>query len=140
MMPKVVLDTNVYISAIVSGGKPEEIRKLARIRTISVLISEAIVKEIAEALRRKFNWQNWQISQALDEIRELATLVIPGEVISVIKEDDADNRILECALEGKAQYIVSGDEHHLIPLKVYQGIRILSPADFIKIISPQGKS
>ena len=140
MMPKVVLDTNVYISAIVFGGKPEEIRKLSREGKISLLISEAILKEIAEALRRKFNWQNWQISQAIDEIRELATLVIPGEVISVIKEDDADNRILECALEGKAQYIVSGDEHHLLPLKEYQGIKILSPTDFLNIVSFQGKS
>lgn len=139
-MPKVVLDTNVYISAIVFGGKPEEIRKLSREGKISLLISEAILKEIAEALRRKFNWQNWQISQAIDEIRELATLVIPGEVISVIKEDDADNRILECALEGKAQYIVSGDEHHLLPLKEYQGIKILSPTDFLNIVSFQGKS
>jgi len=140
LMPKVVLDTNVYISAIVFGGKPEEIRKLSREGKISLLISEAILKEIAEALRRKFNWQNWQISQAIDEIRELATLVIPGEVISVIKEDDADNRILECALEGKAQYIVSGDEHHLLPLKEYQGIKILSPTDFLNIVSFQGKS
>jgi len=135
LMPKVVLDTNVYISAIVFGGKPGEIRELSRKGKINILISEAILKEIAEILRRKFNWQNWQISQAIDEIREFATLVIPGELISVIKEDDADNRVLECALEGEAQYIVSGDEHHLLPLREYQDIKILSPADFLNVIS-----
>lgn len=133
-MQKVVLDTNVYISAILFGGKPEEIRKLSKEKKIEILISEAILKEIAEALRRKFKWQSWQISQAIDEIRGFVTLVVPQQTISVIKEDDPDNRVLECAIEGKAQYIVSGNEHHLLPLKEYQGIRILSPAEFLEIL------
>jgi len=131
VIPTVVLDTNVYISAVLFGGKPEEIVKRSREGELNLVISEAILKEIAEILRRKFNWQNWQISETLDEIRGFATLVIPHKAISVIKEDAADNRILECALEGKAGYIVSGDEHHLLPLKEYQGIKILSATAFL---------
>ena len=132
-MPKVVLDTNVYISAILFGGKPEVIRKLLREGKIEVLVSEAIILEIAEVLRRKFDWDSWQISQVIDEIRAITTLVVPRESIFLIR-DDADNRILECAFEGNAQYIISGDKHHLLPLKEYEGIKILTPGEFLRLL------
>jgi predicted nucleic acid-binding protein len=51
----------------------------------------------------------------------------------VIKENDDDNRILECAIEGRVQYLISGDRKHLLPLKEYQGAKILSPAEFLKL-------
>jgi len=129
---KVVLDTNVYISAILFGRKPEEIRKLSQKGKIELLVSEAIIAEVAGVLRKKFDWESWQISQVIDEIREIAILVIPHQTLSVIKEDKDDNRILECAVEGKAYYIISGDKRHLLPLKEYQGIKILSPAEFLR--------
>ena len=129
---RVVLDTNVYISAILFGGTPEKIRKLSKERKIELLISEAIIAEVAEVLRKKFNWESWQISQIINDIRETATLVIPYQTLSVVKKDEDDNRILECGVEGKAQYIISGDKRHLLSLKQYQGIKILSPANFLK--------
>jgi len=129
---KVVLDTNIYISAILFGRKPEEIRKLSQEGKIELLVSEAIIAEVAEVLRKKFDWESWQISQVIDEIRETAILVIPRQTLSVIKKDEDDNRILECAVEGKAHYIISGDKRHLLPLKEYQGIKILSPAEFLR--------
>jgi len=128
---KVVLDTNIYISAILFGGNPERIRKLSKEKELEILISEAIIAEIAEVLRKKFNWKSWQISQIIDEIRESATLIIPNQTLSITKKDEDDNRILECAVEGKVQYIVSGDKQHLLPLKEYQGVKILSPAEFL---------
>jgi len=129
---RVVLDTNVYISAILFGGTPEKIRKLSKERKIELLISEAIIAEVAEVLRKKFNWESWQISQIINDIRKTATLVIPHQTLSVVKKDEDDNRILECGVEGKAQYIISGDKRHLLSLKQYQGIKILSPANFLK--------
>ena len=135
---KAVLDTNVYISAILFGGKPERIRKLSKEGKIEILISEAIIAEIAEVLRKTFDWGNLQISQTINEIREITTLVTPRQTLSIIKKDEDDNRILECAAEGKAGYIVSGDKHILL-LKEYQGIKILSPAQFLRVIS-QGRS
>ncbi|MCJ7666378.1 MAG: putative toxin-antitoxin system toxin component, PIN family [Actinobacteria bacterium] len=128
---KVVLDTNIYISAILFGGNPERIRKLSKEKKLEILISEAIIAEVAEVLRKKFNWKSWQISQIIDEIRETATLIIPNQTLSMTKNDEDDNRILECAVEGKVQYIVSGDKQHLLPLKEYQGVKILSPAEFL---------
>jgi len=59
----------------------------------------------------------------------------PTQRVDVIKEKEDDDRILECALEGKAQYVISGDKRHLLPLKEYQGIRILPPTEFLKVIS-----
>ncbi len=127
---KVVLDTNIYISAILFGRKPEEIRKLSQEGKIELLVSEAIIAEVAEVLRKKFDWESWQISQVIDEIRETTTLVIPNQTLSVIKKDENDNRVLECAVEGEAHYILSGDKRHLLPLKEYQGIKILSKLSF----------
>jgi len=131
---KVVLDTNIYISAILFGGNPERIRKLSKEKELEILISEAIIAEIAEVLRKKFNWESWQISQIIDEIRESATLIIPSQTLSITKGDEDDNRILECAVEGKVQYIVSGDKQHLLPLKEYQGVKILSPSEFLILL------
>jgi len=133
-MLKAVLDTNIYISAILFGGNPERIRRLSKEGKVEILISEAIIGEIAEVLRRKFNWQSWQISQVIDEIRGFTTLVVPKRTISQIKEDEADNRVLECAVEGGAQYIVSGDKRHLLSLREYQGIRIVKVEEFLKVV------
>jgi putative PIN family toxin of toxin-antitoxin system len=132
-MIKAVADTNVYISAIVFGGKSEAVRKLAVEGNVELLISESILAEIAGVLKRKFHWLDWQISEAMRDIRAITTLITPAFTLSVIKEDEPDNRVLECAVEGHAGYIVSGDEHHLQPLKAYKGIPILSPAQFLKL-------
>ena len=131
-MLRVVLDTNIYISAILFDGKPEDIIKLVREGIVEVLISEAIILEIAEVLRRKFGWESWQISRVIDDIRETATLTIPQQIISLLEDDD-DNRVLECAVEGGADYIITGDKRHLLPLKEYEGIRIVSPDEFLRL-------
>ena len=130
-MIKVVLDTNVYISGILFGGKSETIRRLAKEGKIVILVSEEILAELAGVLKRKFNWLDWQISELIEDIREFSTLVTPAYHLSIIKKDEQDNRFLECAIEGKAQYIISGDKHHLQSLKKYKGIEILSPDRFL---------
>jgi len=133
-MLKIVADTNIYISAILFKGKPEKIRDLAREKKIELLISETILAEIAGILKRKFNWLDWQISQTIESLKAITTLITPRCTLKVIKEHDADNRILECAVEGKAQYIVSGDKRHLLPLGEYQGIKILPLTEFLKCV------
>ncbi|CEP68213.1 PIN domain [Moorella glycerini] len=133
-MIKVVCDTNVYISAFLFGGKPEEIIAMARNNEIELLISEDILAELSWVLKRKFGWTDEQISLTLEEIRAITSLIIPDTRLEVIKEDEADNRFLECALAGEAKYIVTGDTRHLQPLKEYRGIRILSPAEFLLVL------
>ena len=129
---KVVFDTNIYISAILTPGKAREVLELARKKKIQLLVSEAILAEIERILRIKIQRSDFEIALILRGIRSISTFVSPALKLSIIKEDDPDNRILECAFEGKARYIISGDEHFLT-LKKFRKINILAPAEFLKL-------
>ena len=135
--PRVVIDTNVYISALNFGGKPAQILMLFIRGEIEVCLSPFILNELERILREKFGWEEERITDVLRRIREKAIEVHPRRRVSVIREKDDDNRILECALEGKAEYIISGDKRHLLPLGEYEGIRILSPDEFLRLIRKQ---
>ena len=132
---RVVFDTNIYISAILFGGKPEKLLRLAKEGVFELLISGEIMAEIARVLRIKFGWESWRISMVIDEIRENTTLITPARRIQAVAEDEADNRVLECALEGGASYVISGDKHHLLPLKEFMGVKIVSASEFLEMIS-----
>lgn len=132
-MLKVVIDTNVFISALyLPESKPGEVVLLARRKRIQNFISPQILKEIERIIRAKLLWDNPLTKRALIRINNLSEVVHPKEHMKVIP-DDPDNRILECALEAQAGFIISGDKH-LLNLKKYQGIKILTPAEFLKII------
>jgi putative PIN family toxin of toxin-antitoxin system len=131
---KIVADTNILISALIYGGVCEEVLKLVREKSLELLISPEILAEFAEVLYRKFKFSPEKVKEAILQIKEISTLVYPVKRLNIVKQHDSDNRILECAVEGKAQYIISGDEHHLLPLRKYRGIKILNPAEFLKII------
>lgn len=133
-MLKVALDTNVLVSATLFGGNPEKILDLAEEGKIKILISEKILEEFREVLQEKFDFSLSMAELAASGIREISSLITPTQRLTVIKEKEADNRVLECAVEDRAQYIVSGDTKHLQPLKEYQEIKILSPAQFLKAI------
>jgi hypothetical protein len=80
----------------------------------------------------KVKLDSFKISIILDSIRDISIFVSPSFTLSVVERDKSDDRILECALEAKADYIISGDSR-LLSLKEYQGIKILSPAEFLKL-------
>jgi uncharacterized protein len=136
-MIRIVADTNIYISALIFGGNPEKIIKLAATEKIILLVSNAILDEVSLVLRKKFYWSNPQVSYADEFIRESSILVTPSSRVDLIIADEADNRILECAIEGKADYIVSDDRHHLLPLQTYNEIQILDAATFLGILPDQ---
>jgi putative PIN family toxin of toxin-antitoxin system len=131
---RVVLDANVYISALLVGRGCEEILTLGRTGVIQVLSSPEIIDEVASVMRRKFHWSPVDIRPFLDEARDLCRMIPfdPAEV--EFPADPADAKILACAVAGKADVIVTGDKKHLLPLKRYQGIPIVSPAEFLEQI------
>jgi putative PIN family toxin of toxin-antitoxin system len=131
---KVVLDTNVYISAILFGGKSELLINLGRERAIHLFISDLILNELIMIFKTKFNWNNEQIYFLMKTLHKITYFVVPTERIKVITAHKFDNHILECAIEAKANYIVSGDKHHILPLKNYHGIEILSVSQFLNKI------
>ena len=130
---KVVLDTNIYISAVLFGGNCEEILRLATQRSFELIISKSIILEIEAVLKEKFKWSKKQVSETLAYIKNISTLSKPNISISVIKEDPSDNKIIECAIFVGANYIVTGDKNPLLPVKEYKGIKIVSPAEFPKL-------
>ncbi len=131
-MIKVVFDTNIFISAILTPGNPRKLVDLARERKVMLFTSEFIIWEIERILRTKINMETPQILVILSSIREISLFVSPAVVISIIDRDKSDNRILECAIEAKAEYIVSEDEP-LLSLGRYDEISIVNASQFLKI-------
>jgi len=131
---RVVLDANVYISALLVGRGCEEILTLGRTGVIQVLSSHEIIDEVASVLRRKFHWSPADIRPFLVEASDLCRMIPfdPAEV--EFPADPADAKILACGVAGKADVIVTGDKKHLLPLKRYRGIPIVSPAEFLEQI------
>lgn len=130
---RVVLDTNVYISAILFGGKCEEILRLASQRLFEVVISKKILNEFKSVLKEKFHWNDKQIVEAITYIREIASIVNSDISLIVVKEDHADNKVIECAVASNAAYIVTGDKRYLLSLKEGAGIKIISPMEFLRL-------
>ena len=127
---RVVLDTNVYISAFAyPQGRIFYLWRKALSDRYKLLVSPAIVNEIADVLRLKFAWDDDRIVARLKLLTKAADIVVPTTTLRVVTEDDDDNRILECAVDGKADLIVSGDQH-LRRLKTFRGIGIVHPVDF----------
>ena len=136
-MLKVVADTNIYISAVLVGKRCEKVLDLAKEGKIQILLSETILEELSRVLRTKFRWNNWQISVLIKHIRSFTYLITPTERITFVKDDPSDNKILECAVEAKADYIVTGDWKHLLTLKEYQSIKILPPSELLSIVEEE---
>ena len=124
-MLRVVFDSNVYISALLFDGPPRQILELAMKRQVVLIASDAIITETAGKLRDKFSWPEHRIKQFVQATSRLAELHKPKQRISLVS-DEADNRVLECAIAGKANLIISGDKH-LLRLKSYQRIPIQKP-------------
>lgn len=98
-----------------------------------MLISSHILSELGGVLLNKLQRPLPQVEQALRTIAALATTVHPTTTLSVILDDDADNRIIECAVAGGAGFVVTGD-HALLRLRQYEGIAVLSARQFLDVL------
>ncbi len=136
LIPKIVIDTNIYISAIFWGGKPRELVDLGRSGQISIFTSLDIEQEIFRKLKTKFRLSEEESAQILLDFSTFTNLVITSRGITVIDDDPDDNKFIECALSSMSGFIVSGDRH-LLRLEHYEGIKILRAAEFLSIISKE---
>lgn len=128
-MSRVVLDTNVYISAYGFGGKPAEVMRAAILGEFELVTSPAILVEVADKLEAVLSFDREHSTEVVRQIARAAIIVRPVHPIAVIA-DDADNRILEAAAEAGADFIVSGDRH-LRDLGEWKGIRVVRVAEFL---------
>ena len=129
---RIVLDSNVIISAFLFGGQPGHILHRVIEGSLQCFISLPILDEIRDILQRpKFGLSSDRALDLVEQLHDICRVVTPGKSIRAISADPDDNRVLECAAEAGARIIVSGDSHLLAPGQ-WRGIRILSPADFVK--------
>jgi uncharacterized protein len=126
LMLRIVFDSNVYISALLFKGIPGKILELARKDKIILLVSDEIIAETARILEDKFKWPRHNIDKFKRRLSDICENIRPGIRLDIIKERESDNRILECAVSGDANLIISGDRH-LLKLKSYKNIPIARP-------------
>ncbi|MFQ6056072.1 MAG: putative toxin-antitoxin system toxin component, PIN family [Methanosarcinales archaeon] len=132
---RVVLDTNVFISAAISKGKSRRLLlKLLRREDVDILISRNILNELNEVIKRpKFRLTEEEISDFLTLVLETVKMINVKSNFKVIKEDLRDNMFLNLAYDGKADHIVSGNRH-LLSLKKFKGIKIISVSKTLKLL------
>lgn len=123
----VVLDTNVYVSAYAYGGIPARLMRAAIRHEIEIATSPAILAELARVLADKLAFSPDRVEEVVRQIARVAAVVRPRVAIDLIA-DEPDNRVLECALESGAAYIVSGDRH-LLDLASFKGVQIVTCAE-----------
>jgi len=127
---RVVFDTNIFISAFaLPGGRAEEAYLHAVRGNVELFTSVAILTETANVLRTKFEWSDEQIRRLIRTIGKSATVLRPEVHLQVVA-DDADNRVLECAVTAQVDVLVTGDRH-LLALNRYEGTDIVKLADFL---------
>lgn len=131
---KVVFDTNIFVSALaIPGGQAERAIDLVIDARVNLIVSKNIIHEVLGVLAQKFSKDSEELSRTAMFLSELGELIVPREKLAVL-DDEPDNRILECAVTGHADIIVTGDRA-MLNLKTYQGIRILSLRQFLDEIS-----
>ena len=129
--PSVVFDTNILFSAVLSPhGKPGQCVRLAKRNEVRSLTCWHILEEFGTKLRAKLGFSPQRARKAVEEVHRVSTLVQIDRSLRVVKDDPDDDKVLECALAGEAQYVVTGDSH-LLDMKHYGRIVIVTPVDFL---------
>jgi len=131
---RVVLDTNIIVSGLNFTGNEQRVVQLADKGRFELCLSQFILQEVSGVLAHKFNWSPRRIGQAMRLLIDTATVVEPLEIPPVIRTNPADNRILACSVEAGADFLITGDRRHLLPLKVHQGVRIVNASDFLRLL------
>ena len=137
-MLRVVLDANQFVSALLKpGSNPDRIMHLVREERITLLMSAEIRSEILRVLSYpkiagRLSLCIEEQTSFIDRLAMVAIMTQGALIVDAIADDPSDNKYLACAIEGKADYIISGD-HHLLDLRVFQKIRIIDPGTFLDI-------
>jgi len=127
---RVLLDSNIWISAILAGGQPEKILNLAEQGLFGLFISDQIDLEILDVLKNKYKMTDSLLDEVFFEIGKLASRVKIKNELEVIETDPRDNHVLEAALVAGVDFLITGDKH-LLELKKFKGIEIVKPTEFL---------
>jgi len=135
---KVVLDTNVLVSGTFWRGDSEKIVNKVENKEVELVSSKELIEEYEEVIAREEIMDKMQnkdliLNESVQKIINDSTIVEPTKKFDVVKEDPKDNKVVECAVEGNVDYIVSQD-NHLLNLKEFKGIKILTPEEFLSVL------
>lgn len=131
--PRVVLDTNVLVSAIVFGGTPRRILERALRHNLIAVTSPPLLVECSRVLSEKFRLSPHRVSWIDDQLRQKFDVVTPKQKLQTAL-DEPDNRVLEAAVEGNVQIVVTGD-NHLLDIPSFRKIKIVTPTQFLERFS-----
>lgn len=130
-MKSIIFDTNITISALFWKGYPRQIYDLVKAKEMKLLYSVDIENELIRVLAYpKFGLLPAEILPIINNLRKYAYFIEAKSKIDVVVGDSTDNIFLECAVDGNADYIISGD-HHLLNIGSYENIKIVSAKDFL---------
>jgi uncharacterized protein len=129
MIPRVVIDTNLYLSGLFFKGTPGQLLALAFSGELRPIISPALVDELREKLLGRFRQPQEIADEIIQQLLDESMFVTPDQNLSVCRDPD-DDRILECAVEGQADFILTGDKD-LLSIGSYEGIPILTVRQFL---------
>jgi putative PIN family toxin of toxin-antitoxin system len=130
----VTADSNVYVSALNFPGPPARLLAMASAGLIRLDISDEILNETMGVLRDKFDWPGELMHAWRAKIGRFTNRVTPTQTLDEVKSDPDDNRILECAVEAKSDYIISVDKH-LLRIGKYGNAPIMTAADFLAMLA-----
>ena len=132
---KVVLDTNIYVSAIGWNGIPSQIIQKAIDGEFNLYISLNQLIEIRDVLEYpKLKFTKQQKNKFLSQLYSLCQIIIPSKKVDVIREDTDDNAILEPCIDYKIDFVISGD-NHLLKINGFNGSKIITPSKFLEEIN-----
>ena len=132
---RVVLDTNVIVSALNFPSNERLVLQLALRGRFELYLSRFILGEVAGVLTRKFDWDEERAAQAVRTIENTAKVIDPSRLPEMIEGGHADNRILECALTASAHYLVTGDRRHLLPIGEHRGTGFINAPRFLSALT-----
>lgn len=141
-MIKITLDTNILVSGSFWSGASFKILNLIDRKEIILVLSKEILTEYdrvvrSEEIMEKIENKDLIVSKIVQRVIVNSVIVEPKEKIQVIKDDPSDNKFLECAREGQVDYLISNDKKHLLKLKEFEGIKIISPEEFLPLCRKQ---
>ena len=131
-MIRVLPDTNIIISSVFWRGNPYEVVRRGILGEYQLVISSEILEEVVDKLRNKFKFPEESIQELIDILMTYCHIVEPSSKFDVVR-DKKDNKIVECAFDGKADYIVTGDPD-LLELKEFRGIKIIKAKEFLDMV------
>ena len=132
-MIRAVIDTNITVSGLLFGGLPLKIINAAIDRRFVWMTSPYLIEELERVLRyKKFDLSTHEIKVLLAPIMEISEIIVPMTSVDVIQRCPADNRVLECALDGKCSFVVTGDRQDLLSIRKLHQIEIVTARHFLE--------